>query len=220
MGDPKKLKKKYKTPNHPWSGAAIAENKALREEYGLSIRKEILIAYSFLKKYKDIAKKLIAAHTEQSEKEKTLMMNKLQRLGLLQASAEIDHVLSLELKDVLERRLQSLVFRKGLARSMKQARQFITHRHIIIGSKEITSPGYIVSMEEEGKLQFKEKSSLADENHPERLLAVKETLAVKEVKEEAEKIKDGAKQEKKKKVKAAKPAGGEEVELLVDEGEE
>ncbi len=183
MGDPKKLKKKYSTPVHPWNKTEIDANKVLRKEYGLRNRREVLISDSFLKKYKDIAKKLIANETVQGEKEKKQMMDKLQRLGLLTADAELDDVLSLELKDILERRLQSVVFRKGFSRTIKQARQFITHRHITIGNKEITSPAYIISTDEENKLGFKSKSELANEDHPERV------NPAQEIKEEAEAVK-------------------------------
>ena len=80
MGDPKKLKKKYSTPAHPWIKTEIDRNNQLKKEYGLKSRREILIANSFLKKYKNIAKKLISAQTAQSEKEKNQMMEKLNKL--------------------------------------------------------------------------------------------------------------------------------------------
>ncbi len=169
MGDPKKFKKKYDTPAHPWSKQAIETEGQLRKEYGLKKKKEIYIASSFLKKYKDIAKRLIADKSAQGAKEGVQMMEKLQRIGLLQAGAKLDAVLSLELKDILERRLQSLVCRKGLAKSMNQARQFISHRHIMIGNKEITSPSYVTSLQEEAGLAFQERSALKSSDHPERM---------------------------------------------------
>lgn len=84
------------------------------------------------------------------------------------------------MKDILERRLQSVVFRRGLARSMKQARQFITHRHVMINHQEITAPSYLVSLEEENQLEFKDNSALASEDHPERVSVIKEIAAEKE----------------------------------------
>jgi len=168
MGDPKKLKKKYSTPKHPWVAEVIATEKELIREYGLRTKKEIWKMTSFLKKYKDQAKKLIADRTPQGEKEKQQMMQKLQELGVIQDGAELDDILSLEIKDIMERRLQSLLFRKGLARTMKQARQFITHRHVMIGSKKITFPSYLVPQQEETQLTFDSNSELNKEDHPER----------------------------------------------------
>ncbi len=168
MGDIKRLRKKYSTPAHPWISADIEEAKKLKADYGLLRRKEILIASSFLKKYKDLAKKLIADPTAQGKKEAQQLMGKLRRLGMLSAGAQLEDVLSLSLTNVLERRLQTQVFRKKLSRSMKQARQFITHRHIAVGDCEITSPSYLVAQEEEGRITFKGRSPLAAEGHPER----------------------------------------------------
>ncbi len=183
MGDPKKFRKKYSTPNHPWNKTAIEENKKVARGFGLRRKREIFIADSFIKKYRKIAKNLIVDQSEQALKEKEQMMKKLRDLGLLPEDSKLDDVLSLELKDILERRLQTLVYKKGLARSMKQARQFITHRHIMVAGKEITSPSYIVSVGEETQLTFKETSHLFSEDHPERV------DPNKDVKEEVESLK-------------------------------
>ena len=216
MGDPKKLKKKYSTPVHPWNKADIEESKGYRREFGLRNRTEVLIAESFLKKYKNIAKRLIAQTSKQGEVEKAQMMDKLSRLGLLVAGSELDNVLSLEVKDVLNRRIQSIVFRKGLSRTMKQARQFIVHRHVTLDGKDVTSPGVLLSVEDEAKLRFKSRSNLAAEDHPERVIVkevpeeVEETKSEKEekVEEKVEVKKDTKKTEKKE----AKPKKEEKVE--------
>ena len=169
MGDIKKPKKKYLTPSHPWIQQEIDEYRQARQDYGLTKRKELLITNSFLKKYKDIAKRLIADTTAQGQHEKEQMLTKLTKYGLLSAGARVDDVLSLQTKDLLERRLQTMVVRKGLARSFKQARQLIVHRHILSGSNEITSPSYLVPVDEEANLSFKVSSSLAQADHPERV---------------------------------------------------
>lgn len=173
MGDPKKSKKKYQTPTHPWSKNAIEEERILKKEFGLQIKKEILIAQSFLKKYKNLAKKLIASKTVQGEREKAQILNKLISFGILAAGSSLDSILDLTIRDVLNRRLQSIVYQKGLARSMKQARQFITHRHILVNGKEITAPSFMLDLEGEANLSFKLTSSLFDEEHPERKIEVK-----------------------------------------------
>ncbi len=177
MGDPKRLRKKYSTPMHPWNRLAIDEERQLLQEYGLKKKKEIFIASSFLKKYKNQAKKLIAVKTAQGEKERKQMLDKLQRLGLLPAGAKLDGVLSLKLRDVLERRIQSRIVRTGLAKTMNQARQMVTHHHIAIGGEEITSPSYLASLEEESTLSFKGHSPFADTAHPERVLEQTAPLA-------------------------------------------
>ena len=169
MGDPKKLRKKYKSPSHPWNATAIAEQKVLKYEYGLVIKREIYLAESFVKKYRGIAKRLSIDESSQAQHEKAQMLEKLQNLGLLSAGADLKDVLGLGEKDILARRLQTLVFKKGLAKTIKQARQFITHRHIKVGEKEITAPSYLVTLSEESQILFKENSALSDMQHPERV---------------------------------------------------
>jgi len=83
--------------------------------------------------------------------------------------------LTITLKDVLERRLQTLVYKKKLARSIKQARQFITHRHVTVSDKVITSPSYIVTKDDENKIGFSSLSALNSIDHPERALQDKKT---------------------------------------------
>ena len=173
MGDPKRLRKKYQTPSHPWNKQVIEEEKKVVKEYGLKKKKEIHIATSFLKKYKDIAKKLIVDQTPQGMKEQKQMISKLHKYGLVQENARLDEVLGLQLSDVLRRRMQTLVQKKGLAKTAKQARQFITHGHVMVGEKCITSPSYLVSTAEEVFLVFKKKSALAQEDHPERATPAK-----------------------------------------------
>jgi small subunit ribosomal protein S4 len=186
MGDPKRIKKKYSTPLHPWQAERIEEEKALTREYGFKNKTEIWKITSLLRNFFRQAKRLAAIKTEQSEKEKIQLLDRLKRLGLLPETALIDDVLDISLKDLLERRLQTIVFRKGLARSVKQARQFIVHRHIKVGDKKITVPSYLVSKVEEGSIAFVGKSSLANPDHPERK---KEEMSETRVSEHAQKAK-------------------------------
>lgn len=169
MGDPKRFRKKYETPLQRWNKTAIETEKVLVRDFGLKNKQEILIANSYLRRYKNIAKKLIALTSAQAEKEKAQVLDKLFREGFLPQAASLDQILGLELKDILERRLQSQIVRKGLARTMKQARQFVTHRHVLVGNKEITSPSFLVSRADESVIAFKTRSPFVTEEHPERV---------------------------------------------------
>jgi len=82
--------------------------------------------------------------------------------------ATIDDILSLELKNILNRRLQTILVNKKLARSMRQARQFITHQHVTIADEKITVPGHLVTIAEEAKIGFYPGSGLHSIDHPER----------------------------------------------------
>jgi small subunit ribosomal protein S4 len=206
MGDPRKQVNKFQGPSHPWQKARIEEEKVLRREYGLRRKGDIWKATSLLKSLNNQAKQLVVATGKQADIEKKNLLSRLQRLGLLKEGSEIDGILGLGTRDILERRLQSQVCRKGLARTMKQARQFIVHEHVSVGDRKITSPGHLVTAEEEGKLVIAPTSVLVDPEHPEMNKAkVVETPAVEEeteeeVKEEKTEVKkeEAPVQEKKK----------------------
>lgn len=203
MGDPRKTRKKYETPAHPWNKDRIEEERVLLKEYGMSNKKEVYKMRSLLKNFKDQAKNLIALRTSQAEKERQQMLAKLSKMGLLQETSSLDPVLGLSLRDVLERRLQTQVYKKGLAKTVKQARQFIIHGHVTIGEKKVTSPSYILSMQEEGMLNFAVSSKLNDIEHPERF--VKEEPKKEEKKDAGKKERKPGKEEVKKRMHKEKP---------------
>ena len=169
MGDPKKTRKKYSTPSHPWKRDRLEKEKELTQVYGLKNKKEIYIMDSLLRKTKSQLKKLSSKQTDQAAKEREQIYAKLKKMNLITESST-DSVLSLEIKNVMDRRLQSVVIRKGLANSIKQARQFITHAHIMVGEKKVTSPSYLVTLAEESQVGFAPSSSLSREDHPERVI--------------------------------------------------
>jgi len=186
MGDPKKPKKKYSTPSHPWQKERIDEEKEFLKEYGMKNKKEIWKIESKLKNFKKQTKKLVSLDTDQAMKEKKHLLNKIQSLGLIKKEAGFGEILGLSFKDLLERRLQTIVFKKGLAKSIKQARQFVVHGHIFVDNKKITKPNYLVTVKEEGLLKFSPSSALTDELHPERVEKKKEVKVKKVKKEEKE----------------------------------
>lgn len=173
MGDPKKHRKKYSGPGHPWQKERIDEEAKLKVEYGIKNKTEIWRMNSFLREISDQAKSLVTREGVQADKEKEQLLARVKRYGLLPTDATIDAILSITLRDVLERRLETQVYKKNFSHSAKQARQFITHRHVSVKGKLITSPSYIVSVEEEAQIEFHEKSALCNPEHPERAVAQK-----------------------------------------------
>ncbi len=161
MGDPKKQKKKFSTPNHPWQKERIEAEKELLKQYGLRRKYEIWKMDSLLKDFLNRAKTLIAQRNPQSELEKKQLLQRLSSLGLLKKDSKVEDVLNLTLKDVMERRLQTLLIRKQLARTMKQAREFITHEHVAIGERKVTAPSYLVTISEEPGIRLVKALNLA-----------------------------------------------------------
>lgn len=146
----KRQRKKYERPRKPWDKERITKEKEILKTFGLRRKIEIRRAEAFLRKYRRIARDLAAK--KDKEKEKTIV-NKLVNFGLLQESASLDNILSLTLESILERRLQTIIFRKGLAITPKQARQFIVHGKVRLNNRKNIYPSYLVKKEEEDKIQ-------------------------------------------------------------------
>ena len=175
MGDPRRLGKKYDTPNHPWIGERIQSEKEISQKYGLVNKKELWKMETQLRNYRRQARKLISDTTTQGGKEAVQLFNVLKRYAILvESEPTLDHVLSLNIESILERRLQTIVYRKGLAKTAKQARQFIVHGHIAVNGKRVTAPAYLVSVAENDAIEYVPNSPMASENHPERTAATSE----------------------------------------------
>ncbi len=192
MGDPKKQRKKYGTPSHPWKAERINKENKIHDDYGLKNKTELWKMDSILKKLKEQAKSLISREGKQAEKEEQLFRQRLEKMGLISDGVKIENVLDLTVKELLERRLQTQICRKGFAKSMRQARQFITHGHVLINNKKVNAPSYLLLQGEENMITFRPTSALSDAEHPERKLSEKKPEAKAEGKEESKGEKNDA----------------------------
>jgi small subunit ribosomal protein S4 len=171
MGDPKFPRRLYKTPTHPWNAQRIQEEHQMVRKYGLKNKHELWRSKTMLSDLREQARKLQArlrTTDEQAVKEHDEMLGRLKGMGLLHGEATLNDVLVLDLEDLLSRRLQTQTYLKGLARTMRQARQFIVHGHIAISGRKVTIPGYIVPETETGAIGFYHSSDLGNDMHPER----------------------------------------------------
>ncbi len=173
MGYPGKNRKSYDTPKHPWQAARMAEEVELIKRYGLRNKKEVWKAHSGLKNYRELARKLLAESAKGKlagslKTDADNIMNRMKRYGLLKTDAVLDDILSLDVTNFLDRRLQTQVHKQGLANTVKQARQFIVHGHIQVAGRKVTVPGYVVSKDDELKLGYYGSSPLSGESHPSR----------------------------------------------------
>lgn len=160
MGDPRKFGNKYEHPKRLWESARIKEESALKREYGLKTMRELWVMNQELKVMRREARRLLSVSEGERQRDLPKLMNKLARLGILSRDAKLEQVLSLTIKDILERRLQTRVLRKGLAKSAKQARQLITHGFISVNGRKTDSPSYLVPVDEEGSVSYYKKIDL------------------------------------------------------------
>jgi len=169
MGDPKRQRRKFETPRFPWRKDVLQEELKLLGTFGLRNKHELWRHETMLSKFRGIARSLIGRTPDERMKMENELLVRLKKLGILQETAVLDDVLDLSIEDILERRLQTIVFRKSLTKTVHQSRQLITHGHITIDNRRVTVPGYIVSREDEKVIGYASQSQLTNPAHPTRV---------------------------------------------------
>jgi len=147
----RKIKKKLKKPRQPWDKERIERENVLMKTYGLRRKREIWKAESILRSMRRRARNLAARRDKIQEK---ILLDKLNKMGLLDKNATLDDVLSLTVENILERRLQTIVTRKKLANTPRQARQLITHGHIIVDDRKSFYPSFLIPRNQENKISL------------------------------------------------------------------
>ncbi len=90
------------------------------------------------------------------------LLRRMVRLGVLgEEEKKLDYVLQLTTSKLLERRLQTQVFKTSLAKSVHQARVFIRQGHIRVGRQIVNAPSFLVRTESEGHIDFSLRSAIA-----------------------------------------------------------
>ena len=67
---------------------------------------------------------------------------------------KLDYVLSLAVQNFLERRLQTVIFKLGLAKSIHHARTLVRQLHIRVGKRMVTDPSFMVRVDSEKYIDF------------------------------------------------------------------
>lgn len=232
MGSPKFPRKKYTTPFHPWKEDRIKSERELMKKYGLKNHKEVWKAKTYLGKYRGHARELLAKmgakEDPQVKKESDQLLLHLTRMGILSAGSSLDDVLALETESVLSRRLQTLVYLKGISTTPDHSRQLINHGHIAIGERKVTIPSYMVIKDEENKIGYTGISPLNELSHPARpkidvyktgVTAVKEEKAEEpsESKEASDRKEEKTKEGKKEDIESAKEEKTDAGEKITEE---
>lgn len=159
MGHPRKSRKNYDTPPHPWNADRIKLENKLVKKYGLKTKKEIWKAETIVKRYRRDARQLLGTSSEDAT-ERNQLLSHLINQGFLGKDARLEDVLNLTMEDVLRRRLQTMVHQKGLANTAKQSRIIVVHGHIAMDGKKIDAPSYLVKSGEEDLIGFYEGSPM------------------------------------------------------------
>merc|ERR1712185_436147 len=87
------------------------------------------------------------------------LLRRLVRDGILEEDQmKLDYVLNLKAEDFFERRLQTQVFKLGLAKSIHHARVMIRHRHVRVRKQVVNVPSFVVRLDSQKHIDFSLKS--------------------------------------------------------------
>ncbi len=171
MGDPRRQKKKYVVPKRPFDTERFEQELELIGAFGLRNKRELWRHSTELSNYRRQARQMLAVPPSEREQIEKELVDKLAKIGILAEEPSLDRVLDLTLENILERRLQTIVFRKGMAASMHHARQLVAHGHIALDSARVTTPARLITIGEADRIAYTTKSLLNDQSHPARIAA-------------------------------------------------
>ena len=190
MGDTKKFRRVWKKPKRPFNFDLKMEELKILGTFGLKTKRELWKARTELSRVRNQARSLLALRQEIREEKEPILMNSLSRVGYVESDATLDDVLNLEINDLLARRLQTIVQKKFYFKTPYQARQAVSHGHVLIGDKVVNIPSYLVNVDEEEKVKLTSESIFNEIlSEPESDLGSPETenleIPAEEVKTEA-----------------------------------
>ena len=158
MGDTKNFRRVWKKPKRPLNFDLKMDELKILGTFGLKTKRELWKARTELSRVRNQARTLLALRQDVREQKEPILMNSLSKVGYVQSDAVLDDVLNLEINDLLGRRLQTIVQKKFYFKTPYQARQAVSHGHVLIGDQIVNIPSYIVKVDEEDKVKLTSES--------------------------------------------------------------
>merc|ERR1711959_213776 len=142
--------KTYVTPRRPFEKERLDQELKLVGEFGLKNKREVWRVKYTLAKIRKAARELLTLDEKDPKRlfEGNALLRRLVRYGILEEDQmKLDYVLNLKAEDFFERRLQTQVFKLGLAKSIHHARVMIRQRHIRVGRQIVNVPSFMVRLD-------------------------------------------------------------------------
>jgi len=146
-----------KTPRRPFEKERLDQELKLLGEYGLRNKNEVWRVARVVSKIRSAARDLLTKDEKDPKRlfEGAALLRRLHRYGYLdEQQNKLDYVLALKIQDFLERRLQTQVFKLGLAKSIHHARVLIKQRHIRVGKQLVDIPSFQVRVDSQKHIDF------------------------------------------------------------------
>lgn len=153
--------KTYVTPRRPFEKERLDQELKLIGEFGLKNKREVWRVKYTLAKIRKAARELLTLDEKDPRRlfEGNALLRRLVRVGVLEENRmKLDYVLGLRVEDFMERRLQTQVFKHGLAKSIHHARVLIRQRHIRVRKQVVNIPSFVVRLDSEKHIDFSVKS--------------------------------------------------------------
>merc|ERR1712176_321691 len=155
--------KTFVTPSRCYEKARLDQELKLVGEYGLRNKREVWRVKLAVARVRKVARTLLTLDEKDPRRlfEGNALLRRLVRIGVLEEDKmKLDHVLGLKIENFLERRLQTQVFKLGLAKSIHHARVLIRQRHIRVRKQVVNVPSYVVRLDSQKHIDFSLRSPL------------------------------------------------------------
>jgi len=146
-----------RTPRRPYEKERIDNELQIVGKYGLKNKREVWRVQLTLARIRKAARELLTLAENDPRRvfEGRALMNRMFKMGLLnEGENKLDYVLGLTVQKFMERRLQTVVYKKQLARSIHHARVLIRQRHFRVGKQLVNIPSFMVRVKSEKNIDF------------------------------------------------------------------